>query len=235
MSVRIQYLGGWGNRIFQYACARIFSEKYGLHLLTEFPKDTVFDIAPAAPGLEVDGQEMVLGDLSGVLDCPHTPGRYLFRGFFQKASWYLGARDKIISFMRPRQTLERNTLDMAIHLRLGDYRSMKWCIDPSWYMEILEREHFRKLFIFVDHPEEAYLSAFEKFEPVIVCGDPYEDWQRLRSFSRVAISMSTFAWWAAFFSTPSRLYVFDRYQFGVGLAEIPGATRVPGRLTHEVM
>ncbi len=233
MAVHVDYLGRWGNWIFQYACARLFSEKNGLQLLTSFPKCPVFNVLPAPKGVMGSGQEQTLSDMDDLFGKTHPPGRYLLRGFFQNATWFLGEKKKIESFMRPKAIGLRNSRDFAIHLRLTDFKAMKWCISPSWYLDILGRERFEKLYIFTDERDPEHLNAFSKFNPTVCCGDPFEDWQKLRTFDRMAISTSTYAWWAAFFSPPSRLYLFDRYPFGFGLGELPGAIRVPGKLTHE--
>lgn len=234
MGVGIEYLGRWGNHVFQYSCGRIFSEENNLKLKATPPKGGIFDVLPWQGGQEFVTPATTLDDFSGVLDRPYPPGNYLLRGFFQQASWYLSRRKKIFGFMRPRRSqFERNTRDIAIHLRLGDFKVMKWCIHPDWYLSILKKESFRRLHIFTDEIDQSYINAFSKYDPKVVCGNPEEDWQLLRSFDRIAISMSTYAWWAAFFGKTKKLYMFKRYPFGAGMTDIPGSTVVDGPLLHE--
>lgn len=234
MSVSIEYLGRWGNQIFQYACGRIFAEENNLKLLTAFPKDGIFDVNENPNGRTVEKDVSTLDDFSAILDRRYAPGKYLLRGFFQKASWYLSRKDRISAFMRPRSSrFKRNTDDIAIHLRLGDFKVMKWCIHPDWYLSILKRESFRRVYIFTDELDRDYLKAFSAYKPEVLHGNPEEDWQHLRSFDRMVLSMSTFAWWAAFFGDPKNLYLFKRYPFGDGLINIPGAQGIDGRLLHE--
>jgi len=234
MSVTVAYSGGLGNNLFQYVSARLFAVENGLRLDTPIAPNGMVAATPHEPGESVPGPPTVLGEFHGILDRPYGRGRYDLRGYFQNANWILGRETAVRGFLRPLPMEEKNVQDIVIHCRLGDYAKLGWVIDPKWYLSVLERERFRRLYIVTDTFDRPYLSAFKPYDPHVLCSSPSSDWQFLRSFDRMVISLSTFAWWAAFLGDASRIYTFLGYPFGVDLHRLPKAVAVGGALLPRV-
>jgi hypothetical protein len=236
VSVSIKYKGRFGNHLFQYIAARLFAEENGLRLKTDFDDNDLVRMDPQEGGDEVGGPEIVLNDFVDIFGKTWPKGRYVFDGFFQNADWFYTKRDKILKFAHIEPVAQWDARDIVMNVRLGDFKAMGWVIDPSWYLEVLSCEAFRKLHIITDEYDTEYLSNFEKFSPVIVSSGKRGDWNYLRSFDRVISSNSTFCWWAMFFSLPGKLYVFKRW---VGLPgnnlSIPNSIEIDGKFLREVV
>lgn len=233
MSVSIFYQGRLGNNLFQYACARMFAIDNGLWLETPLVENNIVKSTPHEEGERRSGPTIALGDNDGLFQKRYEPGRYDLRGFCQNGNWFFPREKLIKSFLHVAPIGTKNTKDIVLHCRLTDYKWFGWIIHPEWYVSILKLEKFERLYIVTDEISHPFLSAFNEFHPHIICSTPESDWQFLRSFDRMIISMSTFAWWAAFFSEASRVYVFQRYQFGLDLNRFPNAVVVDGPLLHE--
>jgi hypothetical protein len=167
---------------------------------------------------------------------PLSPGRYNLNGFFQHGDWYLPYISQIREFMIPVKSIEAiNTEDIVLHLRLGDYPWSKW-ISSKWYCDVLRTQKFRKLYVVSSDPQPRYIEAFKEWSPEIV---PVKDdnWNFLRSFSRVIMSNSTYCWWAVFFGKAQQAFSFKRWMDcpSFELSVFPGLTPMDGLFDIEVL
>ena len=238
MSVRINYFGRFGNKTFQYACARLFAKEHGLKLLTPFPAMDQ-EILPAIPeedGAVAEGPEFHFTEVDDVFARRYAPSKYVFHAYFQKWWWYHDRRAEVERFFRPTPTEKRNQGDIVVNLRLEDYWGYNLVIHPKWYLDILAKETFRNLFIVLDQPDERYLAYFKAYKPVVIKTMPWNDWNILRSFDRILCANSTFSWWACFFSEASKIWTFKRWigNPNVVLSEFPGAIALDGPFWHEM-
>lgn len=227
MTVHVLYKGRAGNHLFQYICARLFAIKNGLRLATPFTHPELVRMAPHESGEWVEGSHLNVRFEDGQNPFERSFGRarYIFDGYFQVGEWYHQAKPAIESFASPEPPVDLNTDDLVMNIRVGsDYKEFGWIIDPSWYLEVLSRERFKKLHIVADTVDPAYLAYFKKFDPVVVSSGSEGDWAYLRSFDKIICSNSTFCWWAAFFSQASRIYTFKRWvdRPEVNLGPFPG-------------
>jgi hypothetical protein len=238
MTVEINYGGRFGNHVFQYGCARLFAIDQGLKLFTDFPRQDheILSTSPPHDGAAYKEPTSVLRDGDQIFGRRFPPGRYVFSGFFQNAAWYHERRKELERIFHPAPITNKNTEDIVVHIRLGDYRCFKWVIHPKWYLDVLERESFQRLYIVSDERNEGYLAHFNKHNPIFIAGPPAQHWNFLRSFDRIVSSNSTFCWWACFFSEATRIYTFKRWidHPNVVLSAFPGAIPVDGIFTHEV-
>lgn len=239
MSVTIHYTGGFGNNLFQYACARLFAMENNLKLLTEFNHPEVLRMAPFEGGQQYNTPKIQIGEGWTPLAHPYSPNNYEFIGYFQKGSWYTPRRKQIESFVQP-IPVQRNTKDVVMHLRLGDFKQCRIAIHPSWYLEVLEREFQadgkdRQLFIVTNEADETYLSHFKKYNPFIVSTNYAHDWNFLRRFDTVISSNSTYCWWAVFLSQPKKLYTFKRWieNAGMEMDVLDNQIITNGKFLHE--
>lgn len=240
MSVRIKYLGRFGNNVFQYMAGRLFADENAMELETPFPGTDVIPILPqtSLPVAVSQGAPIRLGDPDAVLDRRWPAGNYVLEGFFQRPDWYYARKEAIWAFARPSLVMKDHADDIVMHVRHEDYFDHRIVISPSWYLRILRKEltPFRKLFIVGKDLDQGWLEAFHEYRPEIVSGSPKEDFDFLRRFDRVLLSNSTFAWWSVFFSRPAVVYTFRKWigNAAAPLAEFPGAVPVNGKFTWEV-
>lgn len=243
MSVKVNYMGRVGNHLFQYIAGRLLAEESGISLSTAWNGPWLIPVNEIASSGSMDhnGPFQVIGDESDVLDKAWPKGNYCLSGYFQKARWYWGRREKILSIsnLPPVEALPESSLVMNV--RLGDYYYFNVVIHPSWYLKILEREKFDKLIIVTDEIRPDYFEHFRKYSPQIVKternGNVFEgikhDWDLLRKARRMIASNSSFCWWALFFGAFEKVYTFERWVPGGDLAAFPGAEVVSGAYIQE--
>jgi len=238
MGVSIKYHGRFGNHLFQYICARLFSEKYNIKLITQFTSDIVH-ILPNPDGIVVDGDAKVIRDNDNVLDKDWPIGRYVFDGYFQNSNWYYDAKDKIYNFVEAKEVQQINKDDVVMHIRTGDYSKLGWVIHPSWYTRIIESLKYNKLYLVTDSVKDDYLMHFRKYKPIIISKNANDDFNFIRSFDRIICSNSSFCWWAVFFSKATKVYTFKRWvpyrvNKHINLPNIPNAQVLDGSFYHEI-
>src|ERR1035438_1269247 len=75
----------------------------------------------------------------------------------------------------------------------------------------------RRLFIATERANHRYLERFSKYAPIYLCGTPVEDLICAQLFTKIIISSSTFAWWAAVLSNASTVYfpIADDHLWGL--------------------
>lgn len=238
MSVEISYKSGgrFGNNLFQYICARLFAEENGFALLTGFPDQEIARPIPHRDGTKWNTPTITMTDETDLFARSWDPARYVFDGYFQRSKWYHERRSAVLRFLELTPIEEINRKDIVLNLRVGDdYKTLQWIIDPSWYLGILKKENFDRLHIVADVKDEAYLSYFKEYDPIVITSGGKEDWDYLRSFDRIICSNSTFCWWAAYFSQASRIYHFRRWvnHPAPQLHEFPNGISVDGMFSHE--
>jgi hypothetical protein len=248
--IKVRYSGRTGNNLAQYAYARLLAERTGFAMINSDLPEWSFIRNTTSPGGKEfichTNDEVHLNDI-----CGKTPvyykledGKaYIVEGLYQYAEYFIEHRDHIRKFFGIDYPIEINTRDIAIHVRLTDYKTFGKggsVLHQSYYTDILEKEKFDRLFIFSDEPEDhEYFKPFAKWKPVIVAGTyPYDDFISLMEFDRLIISNSTFAWWAAFLGRPSKVWTPKRWLRNCDNVvctyyQIPNGIVQPGRFLIE--
>ncbi len=129
--------------------------------------------------------------------------------------FYQGPRDRL----KPTHIGSIRPTDLMISLRVGDFVSKpdadeRWrqCVYSrflgySYFRLILEQVGFGRLFITSDEPFHALTEDFDRFDPIRVENeDPIKTMALVRRFARIAISESTFSWWASYLSDAEEIY-----------------------------
>jgi hypothetical protein len=129
--------------------------------------------------------------------------------------FYQGPRDRL----KPAHIDSIRPDDLMISLRLGDFVSKpdadeKWqkCVYSrflgfSYFRLVLEQVRFGRLFITSDEPFHALTEEFDGFNPIRVQNEnPTKTMALVRRFGRIAISESTFSWWASYLSDAEEIF-----------------------------
>lgn len=245
--VTCSYFGRLGNNMFQYAMARLVAMKYGMKMGTMWNNNGFIEANECYEGQTVGGEPEEVKDLVfdnvpvNPMDLPLAGKRVHLNGYFQDSRFYNAYREQIKALWQL-QKVGSNTEDIVIHLRLTDYWWIrnKTVIHPKWYFDILNKEKFKKLYIVVEPhcTNTKYLSYFSQWRPVVVSKSPREDFNFLRSFSRIVCSNSTFAWWAAFLSEATKVWTFGRWMGQdrtscLGLADMVNAVKIDGEFFRD--
>jgi hypothetical protein len=121
--------------------------------------------------------------------------------------------------LEPARITSISPRDVVISLRLGDFvftpwasRRWKKCIYSrflgyEYFRLILESMRFGRLFITSDEPFHPLVEQFKKHDPVLVANDsPLKTMTFIKKFNRIAISESTYSWWAAYLTSAEEIY-----------------------------
>jgi hypothetical protein len=204
--------GGLGNRIFQYVSARLLAEKLGYSLNTDCPVRNVLTPTDTMPG------KVYKNDMLHTIETLDTGNifkkewgkRHLhFQGYWQDPNYYISERKKIVDYFEEKATESPDKENIVMHVRLGDYKTYGpggTVLNNKYYFDCLKREKFKRIFIVTDSPDDEYLLAFEKFNPIIMRGHKKSDFWFLTEFDRIIIANSSFSWWAAFLSNATKIY-----------------------------
>lgn len=211
--VEVKYIGGLGNRLFQYCLGRIIAERLGFKLKAA--------AIPGFPGTHelIEGEDFSDGpiqELRGqVVDFPailaeRSARRIVLHGYFQRYEYYQPFKEAIRKRWLVPDGLpvaKRPAGEMVLNIRRGDYIQLGWATPFEFYREVLESAGCERLFIVTDEPGDPFFRRFKKYRPEVFHRSPLEDFSMLLSFDRMVISESTFSWWAAFLSQASEIIV----------------------------
>ncbi|PIR48222.1 hypothetical protein COU80_05785 [Candidatus Peregrinibacteria bacterium CG10_big_fil_rev_8_21_14_0_10_55_24] len=210
--IEVHYLGKIGNFLFQYCFGRLLAEQLGYALRAE--------PLPGFPGTQqrIDGQSYPDGDtlvLSGnVVDLPALladtrPRHIILKGAFQRYEYYRPHRDAIRTWLQPACTgmPAASANDLVMQVRRDDYlRAVGYPLPFSYYEQVLTQAQYDRLVICTDGPTDPFLRRFRRFNPVIERRGVMEDFCLMHSARQIAISQSSFSWWAAFLSHAETIY-----------------------------
>ncbi len=166
---------------------------------------TAYEFRP--PGGGWNGQDV---DLDELLNGP-SERSIVLRGFFQKAAYYEPYLPRIRAWYRFDPVPTPHVVsdeDVVVNVRGGlDVSIMGWRVAPSYYRRAVEsmaprgRVYVCGLCIGAD-----VRAALADFDPVYYDGDPQQHFSFLMRFARIALTNSTFSWWAGLLSRASELY-----------------------------
>jgi len=232
MSISINYRGRFGNRMFQYIAARVFSEIYEINLISNIESEVI----KTTEHKTFDFNTQPTKEFKLHFDCFTNDDdfgfwgydyRYIFNDFFQNSNFFNKHIDRIKSFFVLNND-NKNFDDIVMHVRLDDFIHSQnlenpetWdnseIIHPDYYHEILKNENFKNLYIVHDQIkyewEKKYLSQFDKYNPIFISNSPEHDFSFIMKFNKIINSNSTFSYWSSFLSNAEIIYTFKKTGF----------------------
>lgn len=148
----------------------------------------------------------------------------LFIGYFQSHRISDSVKQLIINALNQieSKTLEpqAKSSEVLIHIRLGDYKveTTFGVLDSKYFstaLNLLEmRRPIKEISIFSDEPQNALklipLSFSDRVKVEELAGEsPLLTLCRMRGYENYVLANSTFSWWAAYTSTPQKVFVPD--------------------------
>lgn len=85
-----------------------------------------------------------------------------------------------------------------MHVRRRDYLWHGWALPFSWYQQLIEQRHFRDLILVTDDSTDPFFWRFRRYRPIIRSQSSDADFDYMLRARQLALSPSSFAWWAAF-------------------------------------
>ncbi len=211
--ITVEYKGGLGNILFQYAFGRLLAEELG-YALNARP-------IPGFPGTQdivaghdysdrkeiiVEGHQVDMGELM----TQSEPVHIIVRGGVQRSEYFTPYRSKVREWMQPEcseKCTKPQSTDLVLHIRRGDYlREVGYPLPDSYYIQVMEQSQCDRMIIVTDDPKDPFFKKFDRFHPVLVSESQMEDFCFLRHAKHICLSQSTFSWWAAYLSEAQRIF-----------------------------
>jgi hypothetical protein len=161
-------------------------------------------------------------DLQAIL-ADRTPRRILLDGFFQRVEYFRPHRERLRRWfeMAPVQTPHAiEPRDVLVSIRRGiDFGMQEWALSLAYYERVLAGlANIGQVYVCGTCIDDQVRRALEPFRPIYHHGTPIEHFAFMQRFSRIVLSNSTFAWWAAWLSDAREIYAprsVDRTIFGL--------------------
>ena len=220
MSVKVEFdnWGRIGNRMFQYALGYILSQEKKCEFFhSGLPN---FNIQPQHGAVSdnalrtrtqgnhfVDTAELIRTDNDIIID-----------NFVQKARYYTPYRDTLKKVFNCTDRPAINNDKLIVHIRETDYLQINTFLGYDLYKKIIDESGFTKVIIVTDNSNcdtvqrllsegcslntEGYVDKFN------VTSDDRGmfDFLTLLTSSNIAISQSSFSWWAAFLGNHEKIF-----------------------------
>jgi hypothetical protein len=235
--ITVNYMGRMGNNMFQYSLARFLAEKKGYKLNPDYHTswcgenarhttgvDNLFSLFPNTRQ-EIDGivktdnllhigfgnNSLFHFDIEQLLQ--HDGAIYI-DGWFQRQQFYFDNKSIISDyFYYDDKDLHKSDDQVVIHIRLTDFVTLGWQMNPQKIYEFCEERGFSSGLVITDEPDNNLLDCFKNDKKYRVeRNSVLQDFHYLSSCKNLIISHSTFSWWAAFLSKSiENIYVpFDK-------------------------
>lgn len=237
--ITINYIGQFGNCMFQYVFARLLVEhnliNLGTHGLLEIESTPILPVKEPNPkrGTITITDKMwfdwrrEFGSKIMVLD---PDWDYMVSGYFQDAELFNKYSEQIKGFFKldyPRADKDQT----IVMVRLGDFIHSCYnseIIHYKWYQEVLRQIPGQKVFTITSNNlskspsskelESKYLKEILTPDDIILSpqSNMIAEFLEVMKYKRIVCSNSTWGWWAAFLSQAQEIYTHQKYgSFGV--------------------
>ena len=232
--IRIEYIGQFGNCMFQYAFARLHSVVNRINLATHGPVELAASSCQQfVEPLEKKGtivitdelyykHRMANGSCPMLLDASYD---YVVSGYFQDADLYNAHVENIRSFFAiqyPSPSIDKT----LVLIRLGDFVHSGYnseIIHYDWYKTVLGESSNDRVFSITSNglgrspsskeKEQKYLQHILRNGDVILSSDKdlFGEFIEVMNYKTIVCSNSTWAWWACFLSSCKNIYTFSKF------------------------
>lgn len=206
-SVTIQFVGRWGNQLFEYAFARGYAEKLGLELHTpQWIGQTVFEIDDPLPEGEMPPRAEVESEKW------MGEGNIEIRGYCMRQQSLIYRREDVRRWFKIRPEIQAildaiHIYDTVAHLRHGDFLGLDGFVAvsrESFYTACRKFGINSDRLVFVSEETALRLPELE-----LKSVGFFPDFYRLMKASILLRSNSSFSWWAATLGHAERIFSPD--------------------------
>jgi len=207
--VKVSYLGGLGNNLWQYTAGRILAEKLG----------AAFDAPPIPdiPNLEtkINGKRYWLRrkTIQGHFIPDDCAGKLVhIKTGLERYENIAGRQKDIRSWINiPKKSeYELAKQDLVLSVRRGwnNYPVDEKCPSFEYYHQMLTNFNYSKLYVCTDSPDDKFFEDFRHNlkNTEIVRGDRITQLNVLMSAERLIMAPSTFPFWGGYLGSASEIY-----------------------------
>jgi hypothetical protein len=223
--IYISYRGKLGNQMFQYALARILSQKFNQKIDTRPPK--FFFIEDEKTKDFKIYQKNILVDDANFLEILELENlnstNIIISGYFQNKLFISKYCKKILELFNINY---ENKKGIFLHYRLGDFENYKnrvvaheyyiYCLD-----ELLKKSN-EKVFISTDSlNHEKIKNLQKKYDAEIIVDTPENAIIYGLQFENKILSLGTFSWWIGFLGNQNNVYCPNIKEYAYGTDIFP--------------
>lgn len=206
-----------GNRMFQYAFGYMFADIKNTKLFTpELPSFNIKSSLNATTPINGLYTKSYGNHYVDFEELKRTDRDIIVNSFVQKARYYIPYRDKLIDqFWFERKTINENSL--VLHVRETDYRMINVFLGYEVYKSIIDKSGFTDVIIVTDNSECETVKRLvsegcrlnsqgniTQFKTGLDERDMF-DFLTLANSANIALSQSSFSWWAAFLGNHKKI------------------------------
>ena len=201
-----------GNRMFQYAFGVLLAKKYNckLYCNESLPNfginaNPVTQLQPSVIRARSIGEQYFNFDILNNFE-----GDIIIDSWVQKSEYYVDHRDFLRDVFGIRDLESNNKDALVLHVRGTDYSQLGWFLGYEFYKKLIQDSGFTKIKIVTDDPQcDTVSKLIQDGCELITSGTATEfnvsgdrsaiaDFKTLLYSENIALSQSSFSWWAAF-------------------------------------
>ena len=213
--INLQYRGqsdinsGFGNHLFQYACCRILSKKTKYFLNAKKPGNFYESNLGENNNIIIQDNPIICSDIwqMDYDKLSKHKGMICIRGYYQvyeNIKNYKEYVKKIYSFEKNGSLYDDDLI--AVHIRLGEYYRDNNNLPVEYYIDVI-KDSKKVPVIYTDEPNHSFISEIKDvFNCKVVSNSEWQDFVDIASYKHIAISQSSYSWWAAWLSDATRIY-----------------------------
>lgn len=215
--------GRMGNRMFQYAFGYLLAEKRNTRFFSNgLPNFNIPDTISVENLPQPVNPLYTRGFGDNYIDehsLRTTSRDVIVNSFVQKASYYHGYQTKLREIFNIQQTPVINTGKLVVHIRETDYVGINKFLGYSFYRKLINDSKFTDVVIVTDNSDcdtvKRLVSDGCKVntEGTVRTFDYVSDQRAMNDFNvllhseNIAISQSSFSWWAAFLGNHNKVFL----------------------------
>ena len=206
--ITINYSGGLGNQLWQYAAGRVLSQELGLLLLSKKIKgfkdcpQIIKGKAKLSPKIELNGH-LIPKNLN--------PQRIVLNGYFERYEYVSPYMEQIKKWFTPVMQVPpvpSNTLTISIRRGSNNWPVESLCPSMDFYLEKIFKLGFQNHLICTDSPKDKFITDLAGQIPSakIIQSAALEQFSLIQQSKNILIAPSTFSWWAAMTGQAERIF-----------------------------
>lgn len=221
------YKKNFGNKLFIYGCSRIIADLLGYDLIspenalirrelnsTKSYHEQVFPFGSVKNGNIINHpiKEVYDNDIVDVKSIENLIKKYPNHGFIIKSYFskydYIKPYKNMVKNYYKSITLPKRTDDSLVIMLRDSYADRTFKLPDSYYLDILEKENFSKLYVSLDHEimHRNLLTKISHYDPIIIDGDIIDVFKTVTSFNKIVACQGTFSFWGSFLSEADIIY-----------------------------
>jgi hypothetical protein len=232
----VRFRGGLGNKLFQWAFARVLSKFSGAlmasHSIPLFPiTETCGYQVPISVKFTLPVASYLV-DLEKWVEKARQ-ANILVRGCPHNIRFYEPNREWLAKELVPQdgEYAEAGACDIVLHVRLGDYFNPttidRFGYPTNVFARLLKSLDYDRCLIVTDSPDSPVIAEIiENHKGKLVARNLAYDYRTLYHAARLVMSPSTFSWWAAWTGRATEIY--QPYEFSFWRRDLQFALDLPG-------